>query len=276
MNTDDAARQVVLVLGHGSNRSRTTATETGIREIACRLQARFPDGPVIRPAFFEFLSPSLAEAVRGAVAEGRTEIAVLPYFLFSGKEIKLEIPEELDKLRAEFPQATIRQMQNLGLDPRMATLAAQRVREALLGTSQYLPANGLVRRGAGGRLGVVLVNRGSRKQWDPGVDLDAMGDLIRRELGEDTIVEVAQAENSERTIETATASLAAAGARRVVVVPYLHFVGKVLVKDVIPALERSRRAHPGLQLALAWTLCVNETAIGILADRVRATGFADA
>jgi sirohydrochlorin ferrochelatase len=148
------------------------------------------------------------------------------------------------------------------------------VREALEGTSQYLPAHGLVRRGAAGRLGVVLVNRGSKIEWDPGTRLAALGDLVRQELGGDALVATAQAENSDRTIEVAASALAAAGVRRIVVAPYLHFVGKVLAQNVVPALERSRETYPGIQFCLAWTLCVNETAIGILQDRIRATRFA--
>jgi sirohydrochlorin cobaltochelatase len=272
MTADQTQPQIMLVLGHGSKRG--LATDNGIREIARRLQQRFPGGPLIRPAFFEFLSPSLPDAVRQAAAEGAAEIAILPYFLFDGKEIKRDIPAELDHLRAELPHVTIRQMPNLGLDPRLARLVAQRVHEALAGGSQYLPAHGLARRGAAGRLGVVLVNRGSKIEWDPGTRLEALGELVRQELGGDTLIATAQAENSERTIEVAADQLAAAGARRVVVAPYLHFVGKVLARNVVPALERSRASHPGIQFCLAWTLCVNETAIDILADRARETGFA--
>jgi sirohydrochlorin ferrochelatase len=267
-------RQVVLVLGHGSKRSR--ATSDGIREIARRLQLSFPVGPVIRPAFFEFLSPTLAEATREAVHDGATEIAILPYFLFDGKEIQRDIPGELEHLRAQFPTATITQLPNLGLDPRLAELVANRVRDALQGTSQYLPAQGLVRRALGGRLGVIVVNRGSRAQWDPGTRLNELAALVGIQLGDGTLVEVAQAENSVRTIEVAADSLAALGAQRIVVAPYLHFIGKVMSQDVVPALERSRQAHPGIQFALAWTLCVNDTAIDILRERVSATGFVPA
>ena len=265
--------QVVLVLGHGSKRGR--ATSDGIREIAGRVQRRLPSGPVVQPAFFEFLSPTLAEATREAVRRGAAVIAVLPYFLFDGKEIQRDIPLELDHLRAEFPTIPIAQLPNLGLDPRMATLVANRVRDALLGTSQYLPAHGLVRRAMDGRLGVIVVNRGSRAQWDPGTRLSQLAALVGAELGVGTLVEIAQAENSTRTIEAAADALAARGARRIVVAPYLHFIGKVLSQNVAPALERSRAAHPGLQFTLAWTLCVNDTTIDILCERVRAAGFSD-
>jgi sirohydrochlorin ferrochelatase len=264
--------QVVLVLGHGSRRGRST--NDGIREIARRLQGHFPDGPVVRPAFFEFLSPTPAEAVGTAVQEGATAIAVLPYFLFDGKEIQRDIPGELDRLRAKFPGVPITQLPNLGLDPRLATLVADRVQGALLGTSQYLPAHGLVRRGAGGTLGVVVVNRGSKAQWDPGTRLSQLAALVGTELGAGTLVEIAQAENSTRTIETAAAALVERGARRIVVAPYLHFIGKVLSQNVVPALERSRAKYPGIQFSLAWTLCVNDTAVSILRERVQSTGFA--
>jgi hypothetical protein len=50
-------------------------------------------------------------------------------------------------------------------------------------------------------------------------------------------------------------------------------VGKVLSKNVVPALERSRLEHPGIQFCLAWTLCVDDTIVDILEDRVGETGF---
>ncbi len=172
--------------------------------------------------------------------------------------------------------SSIRQLPNLGLDPRLARLVAARVSAALLGTSQYLPAHGLVRRRAGGLLGVVLVNRGSRLQWDSGERLNALGELVRAEIGGDAIVATAQAENSERTIEAASDRLAQRGAARIVLAPYLHFPGKVLARNVIPALERSRSAHPSVQFCLAWTLCVDDAIVDILQDRVRQAGLVPA
>jgi sirohydrochlorin ferrochelatase len=106
--------------------------------------------------------------------------------------------------------------------------------------------------------------------------LRQLATLVGVELGDGTLVEVAQAENSTRTIEVAADALVALGARRIVVAPYLHFIGKVLSQNVVPALERSRQTHPAVQFTLAWTLCVNDTAIDILGERVRAAGFAQA
>jgi sirohydrochlorin cobaltochelatase len=272
MEMHTGASPAVVVLGHGSKRGR--ATDEGIREVARRLQARFPAGPPIRPAFFEFLSPTLLQAVRSAADDGATAIAVLPYFLFDGKETQRDIPLEIDRVRTALPTTPICQLPNLGLDLRLARLAAARVQAALQGTSQYLPAHGLVRRGARGRLGVVLVNRGSRWQWDSGERLAALGDLVRGQFGGDTLLVTAQAENSDRTIEVASDSLAEQGAGRIVVAPYLHFPGKVLAKNVIPALERSRSAHPAIQFCLAWTLCVDDAIVDILQDRVCEAGLA--
>ena len=271
MDRESGSRPVVLVLGHGSRRGR--ATEEGIREVARRLQLRFPAGPPIRPAFFEFLSPTLLEAAQSVVTDGATAIAILPYFLFDGKEIQRDIPIEIDRVRAALPDTNFSQLANLGLDRRLACLVATRVHAALLGTSQYLPAHGLARRGAGGRLGVVLVNRGSRSQWDDGERLTALGEMVRDQIGGDTLMVTAQAENSEQTIEVASATLADRGAGRIVVAPYLHFPGKVLAMNVIPALERSRSAHPAIQFNLAWTLCVDDVIVDILHDRLREAGL---
>src|SRR4051812_6373724 len=102
--------RVIVLLGHGSRRG--SATDLGLREVARRLSNHFPDGPSVVLAFFEFLQPSLPEAIRGLAAQGTRGVVVLPYFLFDGKEITVEIPEVLETLRHDLPGVTITQAAN--------------------------------------------------------------------------------------------------------------------------------------------------------------------
>ncbi len=259
-------KTIVVLLGHGSRRG--SATDLGLREVARRLAIRFAQGPPVSLAFFEFLQPDLPTAVRDLAVAGYTRIVVLPYFLFDGKEITVEIPEALDELRAELPHVVITQAQNLGVDPRLIEAVAERVQGALQGTAQFQSV--LPVRGAGGPLGVVLVNRGSRKRYDPGTRLEALAQALRERLGPQALVAPAQAENSVVTVEAAGRALIAQGALRLVVAPYLHFPGKVLADNVIPDVRRLRGDYPAVRVHLASTLCADDRLVEICFDRARA------
>jgi sirohydrochlorin ferrochelatase len=257
------AERIIVLLGHGSRRG--SATDLGLREVARRLRARFPAGPPVLLAFFEFLHPSLPEAIREVAARGARHVVVLPYFLFDGKEITVEIPEVLDELRRELPQVAITQAANLGVDERLIDVVVERIEGALQGTAQFQAV--LPRRGAGGRLGVVLVNRGSRKRYDPGTRLAEMAQMLRLRLGAEALVEAAQAENSPITVAAAGRALIAQGARRLVVAPYLHFPGKVLADNVIPDVQGLRHDFPEVRVYLASTLCADDRLVDICRDR---------
>lgn len=273
---DQVARApAVILLAHGSQRTR--ATELGMLEARRRLAARLP-ATDIRLAFFEFLRPTLLEAARDLASQGCQRAVVLPYFLFAGKEIKYDIPAEIEAVAIAEPRIQLNQARELGVDDRLIEHVAGIARGALRGQSQYLPIAGrLASTRDRGRLGVVLCNRGSRKQFDPGerlLDLCARVGAHLRDEYEGVLVKPAQAENSELTVETAARALVANGARRVVVVPYLHFPGKVLFHDIGPAVRRAQAEHPIAKFYLAWTLCANDAAIDVAVDRLREAGVA--
>ena len=264
----------VILMAHGS--MRTSATELGMHEVRRRLQDRFPATPV-KLAFFEFLRPTLEDVVREARDEGLARAVVQPYFLFDGKEITIEIPEEIARVQGLVPEVELRQARNLGVDDRLIAHVAGRVDGALRGLSQYKPVAGRMPSTRDrGRVGVVLCNRGSRKRYDPGDRLLELCARLRARLGPDALVEPAQAERSELTVEAASRALVAAGAERIVVVPYLHFFGKVLNMNIAPAVRRAQEEHPAAKFYLAQTLCVNDAAVDILVDRVLETGLVPA
>lgn len=271
----EACEPAVILLAHGSQRTR--ATELGMLEVRQRLAARLP-ATDIRLAFFEFLRPTLLETARDLATQGCRRAIVLPYFLFAGKEIKYDVPAEIEAAEAAEPRIQLTQARELGVDDRLIEHVAGIVRGALRGQSQFLPIAGrLPSTRDEGRLGVVLCNRGSRKQFDPGerlLDLCARVGAHLRDEFEDVLVEPAQAENSELTVETSARVLVANGARRIVVVPYLHFPGKVLFHDIGPAVRRAQAEHPVAKFYLAWTLCANNAAIDVVVDRLREVGVA--
>jgi sirohydrochlorin cobaltochelatase len=255
----------IVLAGHGSKRTR--AFELGLQETARRLQARYSDGSRVRLGFFEFLAPTLEESILALAADGSRRIVVMPYFLFDGKEIKFDIPRELDHIRALTPQTSVVQAPSLGVNDSVIELIAQRVAGALDGVCQYpFVAGQLPRRGTSGALGIILVNRGSRAEYDDGSRLRELVGRTEARLG--LPVRPAQAENSDQTIEAAADVLVALGVQRIVVVPYLHHPGKVLFANVIPAIDRAGQAHPTCRFMLAWTLCVDDRLVDLCVQRI--------
>jgi sirohydrochlorin cobaltochelatase len=263
-----ATRTAIALLAHGSQRG--TATADGMREVQRRLQARLPHRPVAL-AFFEFLQPTLAEVVEGFAARQFTRVVVQPYFLFAGREIQVDIPAELDRIRQHVPGVSLHLAGTLELDDRLIAHVAQSVTGALDGHCQCLPvATRLPSRRDRGPVGVIVCKRGSRRQYDSGDRLRELCARLQAHLGGDMLVEPAQAEygDADQTIEAAAGRLVRAGTQRVVVVPYLHFPGKVLAVNIVPATRRAQVAHPEAKFLLAWTLCVNDAAVDICVGRI--------
>lgn len=257
----------VALLGHGSRRGRSTYE--GLREVARRLAERLAMVGPVEPAFFEFLAPTLEETLDAFHQREIRNVVVMPYFLFDGKEIKRDIPALLDSLRSRFPVINIVLASNLGIDDRLLALLRERVFDALRGLGQYLPIGArLPMLGDDGRVGVVVVNRGSRQQYDDGSRLRELCERLEARL-DGAPVQPAQAERSPTlTLANAVDRLVAADCERLVVVPYLHFPGKVLFSNVIPVVNGLAARYPKTRFYLASTLCVDDRLVDICVDRI--------
>src|SRR5262249_45825188 len=107
----------------------------------------------------------------------------------------------------------------------------------------------------------------SQLAYDPGIRRDCLALWIDMALGEGVSVKGAQAEYASPSVPEAIDALADAGARRVVVLPYLFFPGKVLYDNVVPDTERSRQRHPDLDIRVADTLGVDDRLIHLALTR---------
>jgi sirohydrochlorin ferrochelatase len=59
------------------------------------------------PAFLEFASPSIPEAIEKCSEMGARRVTVLPYFLSAGVHINRDIPDEVNKASQDFPDLEI-------------------------------------------------------------------------------------------------------------------------------------------------------------------------
>lgn len=250
----------VVLLGHGSRRGKDT--DIGLQEVERRLRACLDGQSRVRMAGFEFTRPTLEEAVTGLARQGSRSIVVLPFFLFDGRHIKIEIPDELERLRSVLPHVSITYAHTLGLDPRLVAM----VREKADGCLAAETDAGVRRRG------VVVVTRGTRFPYG---SIDGVWQLASRLAGlygGKVSVEPAQAQFGQPTMEEAIESLVRCGVGVVAVIPYLLFAGKVLYDNIWPAVESARTKYPNVAFRISDTIGVDDRLIDVALDRLREAG----
>lgn len=111
-----SSAKTLILLAHGS---RTDATFAEMQDLADRmaaLRAKPATGTAwtIRGAFLSLTPPDLAQAVEAAIAEGSREVRILPLFLFSGKHVLADIPEQVEALRARHPGVPLTLLDPIG------------------------------------------------------------------------------------------------------------------------------------------------------------------
>lgn len=125
MNSETPRRAVVL-FAHGS---RDPLWRAPMEAVAARITAEAPNRQVVC-AYLELCAPSLADATRQVVAQGATQVTVVPMFLGTGKHAREDLPLLVQELRATHPGVQFHVQAAIGEDPRMTALMAEIACEA--------------------------------------------------------------------------------------------------------------------------------------------------
>jgi len=99
----------VLLVSHGSPREEANE---GFCRMVERISAR-AGGLLIRATFFSIARPSIEERVGELVQEGFQRIYVVPYFLFNGQHVTVDIPSQIERCRQKYPEVKIEVMPTL-------------------------------------------------------------------------------------------------------------------------------------------------------------------
>ncbi|MDI3481363.1 MAG: sirohydrochlorin cobaltochelatase [Tepidanaerobacteraceae bacterium] len=114
----------LLILAHGSRAEGSSETIYKIAE-GLRKSGEYED---VEAAFLQFERPNIAEAVDKLVKKGITEIVAVPAFLFAGNHVLKDIPEELKKAKALFPNVRIVLAEPIGYDERLCSIISERAK----------------------------------------------------------------------------------------------------------------------------------------------------
>ena len=147
------SRPAMLVVGHGSRDADGVdeywALAGTIRAAAGDLLTGF--------GFIELASPTVDEAIDDLVARGATEIVSVPLVLLAAGHLKNDGPAALARARTRHPEVQFRLARDLGIEPGILEITADRIRDAAGDADPE-------------KLGVALIGRGCS-------DPDACADL---------------------------------------------------------------------------------------------------
>jgi len=120
-----------ILYGHGSA-DRQWLDE--FEEIRAYVAGRVTPETPVRSAFLQFVQPSLVSAAADAVREGATRLLIVPIFLFCGRHLRADVPEQVAEVRHRFPSVDTVVTDPIGHDPAFAALVASRVERSLAPT----------------------------------------------------------------------------------------------------------------------------------------------
>ena len=118
--------QAVILLGHGSIREQAN---TEVRNMWRMVAQQLPNLSV-SGSFVEVAEPTLEQEIARLAEAGAKRIVIVPMFLTCGNHLSNGIPKILEAMEQRYPHIKIDLTQHLGIDPLLAEIIENRLREA--------------------------------------------------------------------------------------------------------------------------------------------------
>lgn len=165
--------------------------------------------------FLELAQPTIEAAFRACVEKGAKKIIAVPLLLLTAAHAKVDIPNELMRVKKLFPGIDVAYSQPIGVHSSIPAI----IQERILESNQQLTKDSIV----------LLVGRGSS---DPDVkrDLREIADMLKNHLKlerVDTSFLVAASPSFEEALQNARNT----NYKKMFVIPYLLFTG-ILMKNI--------------------------------------------
>ena len=119
-------KQAVILLGHGSIRE---AANVEVRSMWQMIAEQLPELN-ISGSFVEVAEPTLEQEISRLAEQGMERIVIVPMFLTRGQHLSNGIPRILEAAREQYSTITIELTRHLGVDPLLAEIIKNRLREA--------------------------------------------------------------------------------------------------------------------------------------------------
>lgn len=256
----------LLMIGHGT---RDEDGRQAFLDFAQAYQALDPSRPVL-PCFLELTGPTIQEGVDQCVAQGYTELSVLPILLFAARHNKFDVTNELDRARAKHPQVKFHYGRHFGITPGILELWRDRL-AALDGLPQEQQVNPLDVESSNLQPStlrqdtvLLFVGRGSS-------DPDANGDVYKmaRVLWEGSgyqTVETCFIGITHPRLEEGFRRARLYQPKRIIVLPYFLFTG-ALVKKIFDITAQQQEQYPEISMTCLPEMGIQSQLLSILRER---------
>jgi sirohydrochlorin cobaltochelatase len=256
----------LLMIGHGT---RDEDGRQAFLDFVQAYQALDTSRPVL-PCFLELTGPTIQEGVDQCVAQGYTELSVLPILLFAARHNKFDVTNELDRARAKHPQVKFHYGRHFGITPGILELWRDRL-AALDGIPQKGQINPLDVESSNLQPSILrkdtvllFVGRGSS-------DPDANGDVYK-------MARILWEGSGYQTVETCFIGIThprlEEGFRRarlyqpkqIIVLPYFLFTG-ALVKKIFDITAQQQEQYPEISMTCLPEMGIQSQLLAILRER---------
>ncbi|MDP4182341.1 MAG: CbiX/SirB N-terminal domain-containing protein [Bacillota bacterium] len=113
----------VLILAHGSKRQET---EVILNSLVRKVKEKTGISLVI-PAFLQFSEQNLEMGIAELTRNGAKNIKIVPMFIFDGVHVTEDIPNEINEIKAKFPEVSIKMSSHIGDDDKLADIIVDRI-----------------------------------------------------------------------------------------------------------------------------------------------------
>ncbi|WP_323703792.1 sirohydrochlorin chelatase [Mammaliicoccus sp. Dog046] len=79
--------------------------------------------------FLELAEPNIQQGMRALIEKGATEISIIPVLLLSAGHYFKDIPNEIDKIKTQYPNITFTYGEPLGVQSRLTAILKERIQE---------------------------------------------------------------------------------------------------------------------------------------------------
>ena len=116
IHVESPGLDAIILFSHGSV---LCGAERSLLDLARRMRGR-DDAGIVEVGFLNYNEPSFPTAVQRCVDQGATRILIAPYFLIAGRFVVRDLPEEIERSRAQHPEITFVTAGVIGFHPALA------------------------------------------------------------------------------------------------------------------------------------------------------------
>ena len=245
-------KTAVMICGHGSRDAEAVAE---FAQTAAALKARLPENDVAY-GYLEFAAPTIREGLAALAAQGAQRILVLPVMLLAARHVKDDVPAEIARFSAEFPQIELRFGRALSTEPKLLQAAAARIEEAERRAAREISRAETL---------LMVIGRGANDA-EANASIGELAQLLRKRMGFGA-AEIGFSGTAAPLTEPSLRHDVALGFKRIIVFPFFLFTG-VLVKRIHAACARVAADHPAIEILPAAYLGDHPLLIDCLVERV--------